>query len=115
MKPKKSLSLIVILSFLFITNLVMFSIIQRPLYAEECFYQECESGPFCYTRVWRWCENACSISNEYCEEIEVMEAYCVPLYWECRCLSVWNVICSEGTEYITECHELDPKNCPDPY
>lgn len=114
MKPKKSLFFIVIFSFLFITNFVMFSIIQRPLYAEECNYQDCEPM-HCELEASRWCDRVCYIENIPCEKVELQSAYCAPTpWWDCECYSLWIVTCEETqSSYYYDCHELS-YDCPTP-
>ena len=114
MKSKKSLSLIVILSFLFITNFVMFSIIQRPLYADGCNYEPCD--PFrCEAETWRWCAWVCRNIHTECYNIELQDAYCAPGVWmPCECFSLWNVTCSDETSFYYGCNEINTLDCPFP-
>jgi hypothetical protein len=113
MKPKKSLSLIVILSFLFITNLVMFSIIQRPLYAAGCEPGECDPTMDCEDMVWEYCDEACNITSSSCDSIEIEWNYCAVGTWHpCECYSIWSVNCTDETSYFTYCNEENTVQCP---
>ena len=110
MKPKKSLSLIVILSFLFIANLVMFSIIQRPLYAwppEGCDGEECDPSFLCERLVQSYCNWVCDKMGAACESIELEGTpYCAPGVWfPCECFSIWNVNCTDQTSFFYFCNE----------
>jgi hypothetical protein len=116
MKSKKSLSLIVILSFLFVTNFVMFIIVQRPLYAEGCgehLSEECDPTGWCASHVWSFCESFCEAAQSECKRIEVEDAYCAEGPWyPCECISVWDVTCENDFSMYTYCNEENPSQCP---
>jgi hypothetical protein len=114
MKPKKSLFLIVILSFLFITNFVIFSIIQRPLYAGNCNFESCE--PFrCEAEAWSWCGWVCRNLDSECMNVELEDSYCAQgPWWPCECHSLWTVTCTDETSFYYGCHELNSMDCPFP-
>lgn len=99
------------LSFLFIANFVMFSIIQGPLYAFECDYEECDPWS-CQGDAWDQCDWQCQ-QSEGCYDVQEEDAYCAPgPWWPCECFSLWTLICEDETEFYWGCHEMNTMDCP---
>jgi len=112
MKFKKTLVLVVVFSFLFISNIILFSTIQKPLYGYWiCFtYANCEPM-YCRYMAEEECFSTCRNEGSECEDASLVEAYCADgSFGECDCWSAWLLNCENQNSYYYYCHDWEP-NC----
>ncbi len=110
MKFKKTLVLVVVFFFLFISNIILFSTIQKPLYAAWiCFYYVNCEPTFCNMEAQFQCDASCAVENSKCESTELVDAYCHDgSFGECDCWSVWILTCENQSSYYFYCHDWHP-------